>query len=214
MPETVREAVVGNDGSLVSFRVGAADATFLTKYFEPTFEAGDLVRLNNRHIFISMSIDGEKSIPFSATTLRMPDPTDDLTAKIVERSRAEYASPRAEVEEDIRRWTNSALEDLSEGGDKEAGSVEPGQISEPDEQKPNNFLSALKNPAEDKNRVAAQRGQGKSTDSRRVEQRVEKLQPANDGRRAETKAPVATASVPAGGHNQEIKADEVIELRR
>ncbi len=208
MPETVREAVFGNVGSMVSFRVGAADATFLTKYFEPTFEAGDLVRLNNRHVFISMSIDGEKSVPFSATTLRMPDPSSDLTAQIVERSRAEYASPRAEVEEDIRRWTNSALEDLSVEPDKDGA---PGQVSEPDEQKPNNFLSALKNPEADKKRATDQRQQAKPTDS----QRIEKSNQQNEDRIEETRQPVAAASIPAGsGQDHEIKADEVIDLRQ
>src|SRR5206468_11927960 len=52
IPDNVREAVFGNVGSMISFRVGAADSTFLGKYFEPAFEAADLVKLNNYHTFV------------------------------------------------------------------------------------------------------------------------------------------------------------------
>src|SRR5438132_749761 len=47
MPETVRDAVFGNVGSMITFRVGANDATYLSKYFEPSFDAGDLIKLHN-----------------------------------------------------------------------------------------------------------------------------------------------------------------------
>jgi hypothetical protein len=103
MPETVRDAVFGNVGSMITFRVSATDGSYLGKYFEPVFEAGDLVKLNNQHIFISMSIDGEKALPFSAKTLKMPEPEQDLSAEIVEYSRKHYASLRQEVEELIAR---------------------------------------------------------------------------------------------------------------
>lgn len=103
MPETVRDAVFGNVGSMITFRVSATDGSYLGKYYEPVFEAGDLVKLNNQHIFISMSIDGEKALPFSAKTLRMPEPENDLSADIIEYSRQYYASTRQEVEELIAR---------------------------------------------------------------------------------------------------------------
>jgi len=140
MPPEVKDAVFGNVGSMVSFRVGAEDSTALGKYYAPTFEPEDLIKLNNQHIFINMSIDGEKTLPFSAKTLRMPEPEHDYTAEIVALSRAQYASQREVVERDISEWTlgQSATEKPSE--EQDAAAVR--------EQKPNNeFLGALKNPA-------------------------------------------------------------------
>src|SRR5205807_7996323 len=108
MEDTVRNAVFGNVGSMITFRVGPDDSSILSKYFEPAFEAADITRLNNQHIFISMIIGGEKSIAFSATTLRMPDPENDLTNQIAALSRERYASNRVEVETDIQTRTEAA----------------------------------------------------------------------------------------------------------
>ncbi len=139
MPEEVRDAVFGNVGSMVTFRVGAGDSTVLGKYFAPTFEPDDLIKLNNRHIFLDMSIDGEKALPFSAKTLKMPEPQQDYTTELVNLSREQYASSRESVERDISEWTlgQSATEKPSEEQDAVAAG----------EQKPNSeFLGALKNP--------------------------------------------------------------------
>lgn len=139
MPDTVRDAVFGNVGSVISFRVGPEDSSILAKNFEPIFEAPDLVKLNNQHIVLSLSVDGEKVIPFSATTLRFPDPEQDITQKIVELTRSRFASHRTEVEKNIEEWSGTTIERPGEA-DKE---------SVPSEQKPNNensFLGGLKNP--------------------------------------------------------------------
>jgi type IV secretory pathway TraG/TraD family ATPase VirD4 len=65
----VRRAVLGNAGTLISFRVGAEDASYLAREFEPVFAAENLIRLPNHHIYLRLMIDGEPSKPFSATTL-------------------------------------------------------------------------------------------------------------------------------------------------
>jgi DNA helicase HerA-like ATPase len=65
----VRDAVLGNVGTLISFRVGADDAQRLSREFMPTFAPEDLVRLPNRQIYLRLMIDGEVSKPFSAITL-------------------------------------------------------------------------------------------------------------------------------------------------
>jgi hypothetical protein len=140
MPEVVRDAVFGNVGTMMSFRVGPGDSAILGKYFEPVFEAMDLTKLHNQNIFISMIINGEKASPFSGTTLRMPDPEYDRTPAIIELSRQHYASNRSEVEADIRARTSYG-EEAAAGGP----SAQPGQpLGEP---KPNKeLLFALKNP--------------------------------------------------------------------
>lgn len=148
MPETVRDAVFGNVGTMISFRVGPGDAAIVGPYFEPAFEPSDITTLNNQHILVSMIIDGEKAIPFSATTLHMPQPEHDQSAKLVELSRQHYASNKPEVEEEIRKWAGDELF----GDDKVAvpvGNNHPSpQVANQkmrDEQKPN-ILTNLKNP--------------------------------------------------------------------
>lgn len=65
----VRHAVLGNAGTIVSFRVGAEDAPYLAREFQARFEAIDLMQLENYQIYLKLMIDGAPSIPFSAVTL-------------------------------------------------------------------------------------------------------------------------------------------------
>jgi hypothetical protein len=102
MQESVRDAVFGNVGSIISFRVSADDAPILAKQFEPQFEAQDLLSMHNRHFIISMIISGEKQTAFSATTLNLPEPRQDFSAQIIEWSRKNYSRSREEVEEEIQ----------------------------------------------------------------------------------------------------------------
>ena len=102
MTESVKNAVFGNVGSIISFRVSVEDAPILAKQFEPQFDASDLMGLNNRHFVMSMIINGEKSTPFSATTLTLPKPFNDLSDKIIENTRRNYGTPRPEIEQRIR----------------------------------------------------------------------------------------------------------------
>ncbi len=90
MEEHVRGAVFGNVGTMVSFRVSPDDSPFLSKYFEPQFEAADLSNFHNRLFVASMSISGEKAVAFSGTTLNIPKPQVDSNAEIIEHSRQNY----------------------------------------------------------------------------------------------------------------------------
>jgi hypothetical protein len=60
--------VLGNAGTLISFRAGPEDAAVLAKEFQPRFDAEDLLNLPNREIYLKLMIDGSPSAPFSATT--------------------------------------------------------------------------------------------------------------------------------------------------
>jgi hypothetical protein len=64
----IRHAVLGNAGTIISFRVGPEDATLLAGEFQPTFDTIDLLRLPNRSIYLKLMIDGTPSPPFSADT--------------------------------------------------------------------------------------------------------------------------------------------------
>lgn len=102
MSETVRDAVFGNVGTMISFRVSADDAPVLTKQFEPVFEPGDLLQMHNRNFIINMVIKGEKAPAFSATTLALPTTQVDYYDHIVEHSRQKYSRNRHEVEAEIQ----------------------------------------------------------------------------------------------------------------
>jgi hypothetical protein len=65
----IRDAILGNAGTIVSFRLGLSDAEILEKEFYPEFEAADLVNLPNYSIYLKLMIDGMVSKPFSAETL-------------------------------------------------------------------------------------------------------------------------------------------------
>ncbi len=65
----IRHAVLGNAGTTISFRVGAEDAVYMAKEFEPKFLHPDLINLPNYHIYLKLLINGAPSKPFSATTL-------------------------------------------------------------------------------------------------------------------------------------------------
>lgn len=103
MSETVRDAVFGNVGTMITFRVSADDAPILSKQFEPNFEALDLLQMHNRNFVINMVINGEKTPAFSAKTLNLPLPQDDNTGRIIEHTRLGYSHDRAEVETEIAR---------------------------------------------------------------------------------------------------------------
>lgn len=97
MSMEVRDAVFGNVGSIIAFRMGADDARSMTRYFEPKFEEHDLVHMHNRHFVISMTINGEKTQAFSGISLSLPAYGADNTAAIVEHSRNHYAVSLAAV---------------------------------------------------------------------------------------------------------------------
>ncbi|HEY5695302.1 MAG TPA: type IV secretion system DNA-binding domain-containing protein, partial [Candidatus Saccharimonadales bacterium] len=101
MSDTVRNAVFGNVGTMISFRVSADDAPILAKQFEPQFEPNDLLQMHNRHFIINMVINGEKAPAFSATTLTLPPAQVDQTSLIIENTRRRYSRSRAEVENEI-----------------------------------------------------------------------------------------------------------------
>lgn len=101
MSETVRDAVFGNVGTMISFRVSADDSPILAKQFEPQFEPNDLLQMHNRNFIINMVINGEKAPAFSAKTLNLPDPQDDNTGRIIQWTREHYSQPREVIEQSI-----------------------------------------------------------------------------------------------------------------
>lgn len=101
----VRDAVFGNVGTIISFRVGAEDAEYLEKEFVPEFGAQHLVNLAKYHIYLKLMIDGVAGRPFSAETLPpFLKPEQAFREKIIKASRERYGKSRKVVEEKIAKW--------------------------------------------------------------------------------------------------------------
>jgi len=122
MDEKVRDAVFGNVGTLVCFRVGAEDAEFLEKEFNPEFNSLDLVNLAKYNIYLKLMIDGVAGRPFSARTLPpfVLHPEESKKEKIIKVSRERYGTPREKVEESITEWAGFLREGVAAISQKES----------------------------------------------------------------------------------------------
>jgi hypothetical protein len=67
----IRHAILGNVGTLVSFRVGPTDARILSQEFAPEFEASDLTSLPNHEIYVRLIVEGTVTRPFSGDTVKL-----------------------------------------------------------------------------------------------------------------------------------------------
>lgn len=106
LPETVRSSIFGNVGTIVAFRIGAEDAEFMEQEFAPEFSANDLLNLPKFNFYIKLMIDGTASRAFSATNLPPPPmPTLIHRKEIIRVSQDRYATPRQEVEQTIKEWS-------------------------------------------------------------------------------------------------------------
>jgi len=104
---SMRDAIFGNVGTIISFRVGAEDAEFLEKEFDPVFLLNDIVNLSKYYIYLKLMIDGIAGDAFSAVTLPPFNlsETEKNAEKVIRISRERYGRSRAEIEEKISRWS-------------------------------------------------------------------------------------------------------------
>ncbi|MFA6353879.1 MAG: CxxC-x17-CxxC domain-containing protein [Candidatus Paceibacterota bacterium] len=116
---TVRDAVFGNVGTMIVFRVGSDDAEFLEKEFEPEFTPSDIVNLPNYKVYLKLMIDGVTSRPFSAKTLPPMVKSGDkkIEDEVIKSSRDLYCRSKEVVEREINNWSGMSL-----GNDSDTGS--------------------------------------------------------------------------------------------
>lgn len=102
MEEEVRDAVFGNVGTTVVFRVGPFDAEVLETIFMPKFTKEDVVSLDRRQVYLSLMIDGVGSQPFSAVTIPpIEAPSVSYKEQVIASSREQFTAPRAGIEKAI-----------------------------------------------------------------------------------------------------------------
>ncbi|HOX21417.1 MAG TPA: type IV secretion system DNA-binding domain-containing protein [Candidatus Paceibacterota bacterium] len=133
LPEPVKFAIFGNVGTFVVFRVGAEDAEWLEKEFEPEFMANDLVNLAKYNIYLKLMIDGMTSKAFSASTLApYPIPEEDSAPTIIEYTRTKYAVPRLQIETEItQEWSKIDNHEEAGGRRDQGGRGEGRERSKP-----------------------------------------------------------------------------------
>ncbi|MFA5076669.1 MAG: type IV secretion system DNA-binding domain-containing protein [Patescibacteria group bacterium] len=128
LSDEVKAAVFGNVGTMIIFRVGAADASELVVEFTPRFTEEDLVNLTKFEIYLKLMIDGVSSEPFSARTLPPLFTLEEagVAEKIIKVSRERYSRDRAIIEDKIIRWsTGEAGDEEEKEGDGEVEKPRP-----------------------------------------------------------------------------------------
>lgn len=121
----VRDAIFGNVGTMIIFRVGADDADFLESEFDPEFTPQDIVNLPNYKVYLKLMIDGVTSRPFSAKTMppMVKSGNKEIEEEVIRSSRALYCRPKAEVEREINNWSGMSLGDIHETASMEKFNV-------------------------------------------------------------------------------------------
>ncbi|OGZ41438.1 MAG: hypothetical protein A3C80_03940 [Candidatus Ryanbacteria bacterium RIFCSPHIGHO2_02_FULL_45_43] len=103
LSKEIRDAVFGNVGTIVSFRVGVDDTELLQKQFAPVFTAGDLLNIDNFHAYIRLLINGKTTRPFNIESYSPAASNKAVCEAVRDLSRLKYGRLREEVETEIAR---------------------------------------------------------------------------------------------------------------
>ncbi len=105
LTDKIKDAVFGNVGSMVVFRVGVQDAEFLVKQFAPVFDQNDLLNIDNLNAFVKLLINGQSARPFTMRvgTASWGGGQKELAAKFKEYSRMKFGVDRQNIEDEIYR---------------------------------------------------------------------------------------------------------------
>lgn len=141
LTEEIRDAVFGNMGTIVSFRIGQNDVESMSRYFQPLFDGDDLLRIPSWNAVVRTLIGGVPTQPFSMAGLPpLGTPNNDLGQALRQLSAAKYGRPKAEVEKEIfARLASPAAtrpnQSLTPQG-QPASAVKPGFAQQPRPQTP------------------------------------------------------------------------------
>lgn len=119
LDEVVADAVFGNVGTIVSFRVGGGDAEMLAKEFAPQFVEENIVNLSKFSVILKLMIDGVASQPFTAQTMPPIGSPTGSSDKVIRVSRERYGRNRDVIEDKILRW--SGMGELHDDEDEDFG---------------------------------------------------------------------------------------------
>lgn len=103
LDEKIRDAVIGNVGTKIVFRIGATDAEFLEKQFHPVFTRTDLENQHNRHASLALLVNGIPARPFTIKTMDLPKIDYSHVETLKQLSYNTYGRDRADVEGEIKK---------------------------------------------------------------------------------------------------------------
>lgn len=130
LTEEIRDAVFGNIGTIVSFRIGQNDVESIGRYFQPIFDSDDLLRVPNYNTIVRTLVGGVPTQPFSMTTLPpLGNPNARLSGALKQLSAAKYGRPKAQVEKEIFARMTTQEEVRPAFGAASAPSASPWQNS-------------------------------------------------------------------------------------
>jgi hypothetical protein len=118
LTDKIREAIIGNVGTVVSGRLGVTDAELMAKVFQPTFTVEDLTKTPNHYAVSRVMMHGMQSSPFTMTwPMLQGEGGPEVREGLIQLSAAKYGRPRKEVEKEIeeRRKTQTEKEGVSNG---------------------------------------------------------------------------------------------------
>jgi len=102
LKEEIKNAVFGNVGSIICFRVGPEDAEFMAKQFDPVFTVSDMINIENYHAFIKLMVNGLPARPFTMKGKAPMGATDlERGNAIKQLARLKYGRDRALVDKEI-----------------------------------------------------------------------------------------------------------------
>lgn len=101
LTDQIKNAVLGNVGSMGAFRIGADDAEYLEKQFGPEFSKNDLINLDNFNLIFKMMLNNKISTPFKMATYPPQKGNEDIIPSLKKISKLKYGKPKQLVEEDI-----------------------------------------------------------------------------------------------------------------
>ena len=104
LPEPIRQAVFGNVGTLIAFRIGYTDAEVMTKEFGKAIPATSLADLERYEAVVKLLVEGANQEPFRAKMLPPLENRVGRTENLIKLSRDRFAIPRAKIEEKLKRW--------------------------------------------------------------------------------------------------------------
>lgn len=134
LSEEIRDAVFGNMGTIVSFRVGQNDVESLSRYYQPLFTGDDLLRVPNFNTIIRTLVKGVPTQPFSMATMPpLGTPNMQLLNALKQLSWAKHGRPKAQVEKEIfaRLATKEEPRPAFGGGNPFAATPAPGAAVKP-----------------------------------------------------------------------------------
>lgn len=103
LEEDIRDAVFGNVGSIIAYRVGAEDAEYLEKQFSPEFTAKDIMNTDNYNALVKMLVNGRPAKAFNMRAEPSPRGKHEVVEKLKQISYLTYGGDRLEVEENIMK---------------------------------------------------------------------------------------------------------------